>query len=51
MDINTAFKIDFLKIKSIDFKKKKKLINKILEDYPEKRLKIFLVTEAMLTLV
>ena len=41
MDINTAFKIDFLKIKSIDFKKKKKLINKILEDYPEKRFKNF----------
>jgi hypothetical protein len=41
MDIDTVFKIDFLKIKSIDFKKKKKLINKILEEYPEKRFKNF----------
>jgi|TARA_Y100000114_G_C11626858_1_gene262429 oxalate decarboxylase/phosphoglucose isomerase-like protein (cupin superfamily) len=37
MDITTPFKIEFIKIKITNFKKKKILINKELKKYPEKR--------------
>ena len=33
--IEPVFKIEFFKIKSINFKKKKELIEKVLKKYPE----------------
>ena len=41
MDITTPFKIEFIKIKITNFKKKKILINKELKKYPEKRFNNF----------
>ena len=41
MNIDTPFKIEFLTIQTNNFKEKKKLINKELKKYPEKRLENF----------
>ena len=41
MNIDTPFKIEFLTIKTNNFKEKKKLIKKELKKYPEKRFKNF----------
>jgi glutamate 5-kinase len=41
MDIDTPFKIEFLTIKTNNFKEKKKLIKRELKKYPEKRLENF----------
>jgi hypothetical protein len=41
MNIDTPFKIEFLTIKTNNFKEKKKLINKELKKYPERRLENF----------
>ena len=41
MDINTPFKIEFLTIKTNNFKEKKKLIKRELKKYPEKRFNNF----------
>ena len=41
MNIDTPFKIEFLTIKTNNFKEKKKLIKKELKKYPEKRFENF----------
>ena len=41
MDIDIPFKIEFITIKTNNFKEKKKLIKKELKKYPEKRLENF----------
>ena len=41
MDIDIPFRIEFLTIKTNNFKEKKKLIKKELKKYPEKRFENF----------
>ena len=44
-EIEPIFKIEFFKIKCIEFKQKKKAIEKVLKHYPEMPLIIFIAIE------
>ena len=49
MDIDIPFKIEFITIKTKNFKEKKRLIKKELKKYPDKKIrKIFIATEIII---